>query len=504
MFAPPLFVVGAALLLVYVVFRRAHQHRRGPLPPGPSGLPLIGNIKDLPPPGIPEWTHWLKHKDLYGPISSVTALGQTIIILHDREAVFEILEKRALKNSSRPNLVFANDVVGYRDMMVMMPYDREYRLQRKMAATQVGNKSIIRFEPVQEFEVLRFLKRVHVDPANLRHHLHSLSGSVMLRILYNYKTDPDKKDPLVIVSNKVMDEFSKATSPGTWMVDLIPWLRYVPEWFPGAEFKKTAKLWRDHLMHSVYDPYDFVVEQMNKGNDDLSYLAGLIGDVHRPISEEEKTTIGWSAAGLFNAGTDTTSGTLHAFIMAMILFPEVQKRAQEEIDRVVGESRLPTFSDKANLPYLRAVVQEAVRWHTLVPMGFPHLATEDDTYAGYSIPKDSIIIASIGWLMHDPAVYHDPDEFKPERFLEPYNEPLATTVIFGFGRRVCPGRWIAEQTLFLAIAQTLATFTMSKAVDAQGNEIEVILQAQAGILSHLEPFPFQITARSEKHQKLLE
>lgn len=106
----PLFYSAAFILLGYVVFKRIHQYRKGPLPPGPIGLPLIGNIFDLPPPGTLEWTHWLKHGENYGPISSVRVLGQLIVILHDKQTIFDILETRALKSASRPALTFAGDV----------------------------------------------------------------------------------------------------------------------------------------------------------------------------------------------------------------------------------------------------------------------------------------------------------------------------------------------------------------------------------------------------------
>lgn len=188
-----------------------------------------------------------------------------------------------------------------------------------------------------------------------------LSGSIMLRVLYNYETRPGENDPFVNRANQVMEEFSKATSPGAWVVDLIPWLRHLPEWVPGTGFQKTAKIWRNHLMHSVQDRYNYVREQMAKGNDNVSYVAGLIKDVHRHIDAEEESFISWSAASMLNAGTDTTSAVLFSFFLAMVLSPDVQKSAQEEIDRVVGQSRLPSFEDKASLPYVQAMVQETLR-----------------------------------------------------------------------------------------------------------------------------------------------
>ena len=87
--------------------------------------------------------------------------------------------------------------------------------------------------------------------------------------------------------------------------------------------------------------------------------------------------------------------------MAMALFPEAQRKAQEEIDRVVGTDRLPTFEDRENLPYVDALVKEALRWHPVVPMGVPHVTTEDDIYEGYFIPKGSILLPNI-WYAFAP------------------------------------------------------------------------------------------------------
>lgn len=95
-------------LLIRALFRPASS--KLPLPPGPKGLPLVGNVADLPPKGGLEWQHWLKHKDLYGPISAVTVFGQTIILVHDLQIALELLDKRGAKYSSRPRMVFAGEM----------------------------------------------------------------------------------------------------------------------------------------------------------------------------------------------------------------------------------------------------------------------------------------------------------------------------------------------------------------------------------------------------------
>ena len=82
----------------------------------------------------------------------------------------------------------------------------------------------------------------------------------------------------------------------------------------------------------------------------------------------------------------------------MTLFPEVQRKAQDEIDRVVGNDRLPGFEDRDQLPYVDAIVKEVLRWHPIGPMGLPHTSTEDDTYEGYFIPKGALLMANI-WFV---------------------------------------------------------------------------------------------------------
>ncbi|KAG1785858.1 cytochrome P450, partial [Suillus plorans] len=138
-----------------------------------------------------------------------------------------------------------------------------------------------------------------------------------------------------------------------------------------------------------------------------------------------------------------TAATLMVFFLAMVLYPEVQKRAQAEIDSVVGKERLPTFEDRASLPYIEAVMRETWRWQPVAPLGVPHAASSDDVYDGYFIPKGAIITYNTWSDMFLPASrYPDASSFIPERFL---NSDGALTnddpaeYIFGLGRRVCPG-----------------------------------------------------------------
>ncbi len=93
-----------------------------------------------------------------------------------------------------------------------------------------------------------------------------------------------------------------------------------------------------------------------------------------------------------------TVSAMYCFFLAMTLHPEIQRKAQEEIDRVIGNERLPNIDDRENLPYVNAVVKEVFRWHPIGPMGLPHMTTENDIFHGYLIPKGAVILPNIWYV----------------------------------------------------------------------------------------------------------
>lgn len=239
------------------------------------------------------------------------------------------------------------------------------------------------------------------------------------------------------------------------------------------------------------------------------------------MSNEEEIVLKLSSMNLYAGGSDTVRearfsiitlqmlnrfqsvSTLHCFFLAMVLFPEVQKKAQEELDRVVGPDRLPAFADRPSLPYIDAIVKESNRWHSVTPMGVPHIAAEDDVYNGMFIPKGTMLMANIWLFMHDEANHKDPMAFKPERFLGENPEIDPFKLAFGFGRRVCPGRELADASVFLSIAMSLWALDIRKARDEKGNVIEPKVYFTAGKVSYLDPFKCDIRPRSVKHDQLI-
>ena len=149
----------------------------------------------------------------------------------------------------------------------------------------------------------------------------------------------------------------------------------------------------------------------------------------------------------------------------MIAYPETQSRAHAELDAVVGRERLPTFADYQHLPYVRAMVKEVLRWRPVDPLGVPHRSTEDDWYEGMFIPKGTICIPNVWHMNHDPEVYGDSAaDFDPARYLDeaggdtessPPDAKEGGHVTYGFGRRVCMGRYMANNSMFIEIVMML-------------------------------------------------
>ncbi|KAK2606571.1 hypothetical protein N8I77_005312 [Diaporthe amygdali] len=333
-------------------------------------------------------------------------------------------------------------------------------------------------------------------------------ASMLLKMIYDYRVETDKPDPLVEINDLLVDIFASATVPGAWLVDTIPWLKHVPAWMPGTNFKDVAHKAQLVITAAAGIPFRFAKQRASEEetNGTTKRDPSLVGEILRATQDAKRISdedIQWTAASLYGAGVDTTGSTLRTFFLAMSKCPDVQKRAQQEIDEVVGAKRLPAQEDRASLPYINAVVKECLRWLPSVPLGIPHAAEADDELHGFRIPKGAILMPSTWWFTRDPSVYHDPEKFLPERYLAPFEEPDPASFVFGFGRRICPGRRLAEATVFLAIAKVLAVFNISKALDDVGREVEPEIGVAPGAVASPLPFSVVVEPRSTTSAQLV-
>ena len=256
-----------------------------------------------------------------------------------------------------------------------------------------------------------------------------------------------------------MDNLSLAFVPLSWAIDAVPALKYLPDWFPGTSYRKTARQWKATNEVAAELPYNFVKRQLALKAHRPSYVSSLLEqnmtktghEIQLTPSDEE--AIKWTAVSLYAAGSDSTVAILESVILAFLLFPEVVQRAQEEIDRIVGSDRLPTFNDRKNLPYCDGIIKEAWRWNPVGPMGLTHKSEEDIIYGDYLIPKGSYLLPSLWWFLHDPKDYSNPGVFKPERYMAPLSEQDPSEIAFGYGRRSCAGRFFADASVYITVVQ---------------------------------------------------
>ncbi|KAJ7499265.1 cytochrome P450 [Mycena latifolia] len=472
------------------------------LPPGPKGLPLVGNVLDMP--SEKEWITFSKWADKWGDICSVNILGQPLIIIGSAKVAIDLLDKRSAIYSDRPVCTMGGELVGWKNTLVLLPYGDRFRRFRRLFHNIIGSRAAIKqFLPVEELETRRFLRRVLAKPGDLPKHIRKTAGSIILRISHGYQVK-ENNDPFVQLAEQATEQFSLSTAPGGFMVDLIPALRHVPTWFPFTGWRRKANAWAATLNQLVEQPYSFVKHQMAAGTAPVSFTSTLLEP--KQLTAEEEFDIKWSSASLYSAGADTTVSAVNAFFLAMALHPAVQAKAQREIDAVVGSDRLPTFADREDLPYVDALVKEVLRWHSVVPTGVPHRAMRDDVYEGHFIPKGALVLTNIHRFTHDARTYADPMRFNPDRFIASGVRPAETdprNFCWGFGRRICPGMHLADASLYISCVMALAVFDISKCINENGKVIVPVHENTTGTISHPVPFRCAIKPRSEKAIQLI-
>lgn len=510
----PALLCGLVALAVYALRRLlslAGYSRGLHYPPGPRGLPIFGNVRRLTG---PSWEVYRKWSEEYGSdLILIKTLGTSTLIINSMKAAKDLLEKRSAIYSDRPsaNITMLGELCGMDWGFGLQPYGAEWRDGRK-AFQRVFNPNIVPiFRPTEIAEARKLLRRLLRTPEDFISHLRLMAGSTSISIAYGINT-LEENDPYISHAEETMVAVN-STYPGAFLVDYFPLLKHVPEWLPGAGFKTKARIWRESVMWTLHVPWDLVKNNLNHDPLSVSESAAktLIQDIVDPAKDKVymERVARSAVASIYVAGSDTTLAVFETFLFTMILHPEIQRRAQEYLDKEC-QGRLPDFTDYDDLPYIHAILKECIRWHPVASLNVPHSNTEDDVYEGYFIKKGTTVIVNNWAILHDPDVYKDPDAFFPERYLK--RSPDGTALIsdpdapdpmdvaFGFGRRICPGRFMAYESMWITIASMLAVFNIEKAKDANGEDITPPKRFAEVFASRPLPFPCRIVPRSAAHK----
>ncbi|KAI0373553.1 CyP450 monooxygenase [Pilatotrama ljubarskyi] len=490
-----IWLVVAATILLVVASNYVRSSNKARLPPGPRPLPIIGNALDIPINDLEQAFREMNAR--YGDVVYLNALGQPMVILGTHEAAVDLLEKRSSIYSDR-NLSTMASLTGWDWVLTVLNYGPRWRRHRRAFHQFFNPAAVLPYRPSQELEAHRFAQRLIDDPKHFLHHVRRLFASTIMRVTYGIEIQ-EGNDEYLGMAEEALATFNAAFVPGKYLVETFPILRWVPSWMPGARFRREGKAWTP-IVHRLRDvPWRRTLALIQEGSAVPSITTELmqrVSHLEGQDAAEEAEVARNVVAVAYAGGADTTLSCIQSFFLAMASYPDVQKKAQAELDAVVGQHRLPDFSDEASLPYVTALIKECLRWRSVVPLGVPHRSIQDDEYRGYFIPKGTLVVSNIWAYSRDPRHYSDPETFMPERFLKDgkLNPDVLdpTEIAFGYGRRICPGRYFAEASLSIIISTVLHTVSINAPLDASGVPVKLEGKMTPGVISYPEPFEVRI------------
>ncbi|KAF2748598.1 cytochrome P450 [Sporormia fimetaria CBS 119925] len=490
---------------------------RSKMPPGPFPLPIIGNTFSLP--DEKPWIYF-EHlsKQLNSPIITFWIGRNPTVWLNDAWTAHNLLDKRASIYCSRPRmLVFAELGSGQNNLVNMItvtPAQRErFRIQRKLMHQGVGIQRVHQYRSFQNDESRVVALDLLNEPEEYVAHFERYATSVVSIIGFGRRVR-EKSDPIITEVIRVMHLAADLNVPGKkfpMLLETFPFLSKFPNciapWKHGLG-SHSKSLRGVNFFHSLAQEAATSNRDVSASDSHPNYSKFLVSS--SPKYTLEPAEIAALTGNLFGAGSDTSSSTLITAILAMRAFPETLPPAWEELDRVVGTTRSPDFSDDASLPYTRAFVKEVFRWRSVAILGGqPHAPIQDDYYSGYLIPKMTWVQGNVWAIHHHEREFPEPDRFNPRRFLKDSEEARPFPgergyMTFGWGRRVCSGQALAEQGTWVTVARLIWGFRVSAAVDERGEEVGVdVFDYTNGLNMRPRPFRVNITPRTEEIRKTI-
>ncbi|RSL76734.1 hypothetical protein CEP51_009678 [Fusarium floridanum] len=422
---------------------------------------------------------WAKQ---YGPIISLKLGTQDMIVISSDNVVRDLIDKRSAIYSGRMDVFireFGDDL-----NILMRDNDELWRRQRKMYHLRLNVNVANRYIPYQEFEVTQLLHDIVHSPQDYEHHTRRFTTSLASTIIYGWRTTS-----VDLPYAKRLFEWIEGYAVAAGRLQVMDWwpglrvlFRNAPSWITGISFCT------DMIQNNSITSDDYLSDRQMAAN----------------------------AGHAFAGATDTTLNTTLGFIKAMMLYPEIQALAQQEIDSVVGCDRMPGWEDWDRLPYMRCIMKETLRWMpSTILGGMPHKVSKTDHYCDYTIPANAGVMINVWGINSDEKRAKNPREFNPSRYegdLLSTGESAALAdaskrdhFTFGAGRRICPGLHVAERSVFIGFSRLLWAFNISRPLDAFGNPLPIDPNAVTpGFIVSPVPFKCNFTIRDEKRALLID
>ncbi|KAL5229858.1 hypothetical protein ABZP36_028634 [Zizania latifolia] len=443
--------LALCLTVSYVLFFRAGKARELPLPPGPRGWPVLGNL-----PQLAGKTHQMLHEmtKVYGPLIRLRFGSNDVVVAGSASVAERFLRVHDAIFSSRPPSSGAEHMAyNYRDV-VFGPYGPRWRAMRKVCAVNLFSARALddlrAFREREAALMVRSLVEASANPGAQPVFLgkevnvcttNALSRAAVGRRVFAAGGEAGAKEFKEIVLEVI--QVGGVLNVG----DFVPALRWLDPQGVVAKLKKLHRRFDDMMNGIIAERRAGVMPAADKGKDLLGLLLSMVQE--QQLAGEDKmsdTEIKALILNLFVAGTDTTSSIVEWALAEMVRHPDILKRAQEEMDAVVGRDRLLSESDLPRLTYFDAVIRETFRLHPSTPLSLPRVASEECVVDGYRIPKGTELLVNVWGIARDPALWPDPLEFRPARFLPGSTHADVHVkgndfglIPFGAGRRICAG-----------------------------------------------------------------
>ncbi|XP_072044040.1 LOW QUALITY PROTEIN: cytochrome P450 1A1-like [Amphiura filiformis] len=463
------------------------------MPPGPTGLPIVGNMFSFM-----DHPH-IKFKEMtkkYGNIFAVKMGQRWMVVLNQIDVVRDAMLKKPVEFAGRPDLYSSGLITENFQDIAFTTYSARWKLHRKLSHSAIRNfatgkklENIVHEVTGRIGHVGNRIDEQHGKPIDPKEVVCLGIYNILGTLCFAHKYEFD--DPKLTSFIRISRETFEALGVGM-LADFIPVLRFIPshavtklkqinDEFLGFLYAELKRHRESFDSDNIRDIFDSLLRAQKEAKDEGSDLVDSLTDTH----------LTQTIYNLFGAGTDTTIITLHWTLAIMAEYPDIKKKVAIEIEEVIGHNRLPSLEDRGRLPYTEATMMEVLRFSSIVPLGLPHSTTCEVMLDNFQIPKDTMVVINHFALHFDEEFWDQPKCFKSEHFLDDsgyVRQHPNSFLPFSAGRRSCLGESLAKAELFLIFTWFLQNYEISKVPGDKDESLLGRLKAGASLVRELAPY----------------
>ncbi|XP_078522649.1 cytochrome P450 2J6-like [Lissotriton helveticus] len=478
----------ALFLTLFITNYFKLQWMRKRYPPGPTPLPIIGNLLTL--------KFVLHHEVLmqlaktYGNVFTVWLGHKPVVVLNGCQALRDGLISHSEELIERPTIPTFQEMSKGKG--VIFSSGHTWKQQRRFGLTTLRNLGLgkknlearIQEEALSLVEFFATMTGKSLDPSPA---IVLSVTNVIAAVVFGHRFSRDDKEfhQLIEANDIIVD---KLFSLWGRLFDVFPWLmRHLPG--PHQDVFKSNAFVEEFLKKEIQSHKENGVPEEPQDLIDF-YHAKISTDSHDVTSTFNEHNMVRLAADFFGAGTETTTTTLRWALLYMVKYPEIQENVQKEMDDVIGESQIIHYEDRKRLPYTNAVIHEIQRMSSIAPIGLFRKTVKEISLQGFNIEKGSLIIPNLFSALCDPEHWETPQQFNPGHFLDKEQKFMHKEAFLAFsaGHRVCLGETLARIELFIFFTSLLQGFTFRLPEGVKNVNMDPIFGGS------LQPQPYQICA----------